>query len=128
MRRRRGDGRRNRRAAAIAIALTVLIGCGGPDAPSKDDFVTKIRSITDPPLDRSLAECTYDKVVNDPVLLEASLKDSSVKLPRDVSRQLSRRLRECVEDRSPTSSSRSSTAKTTSRGNSESGLTTTTIR
>lgn len=103
---------RPRRTAAVAIAAValVLVGCGGPDAPSKADYVSKIRSITDPPLDRSLAECTYDKVVSDPVLLEASLKDSSVKLPSDVSRQLSRRLRECVEDQRPTSTSpRSST-------------------
>lgn len=119
-----------RKAAAglVVVALVFAVGCGGPDAPSKEEYVTKIRSITDPPLDRALAECTYDKVVSDPVLLEASLKDSSVKLPRDVSRQLSRRLRECVEDQRPTSSSRSSTTRSPSGSSSSSGRTTTTTR
>lgn len=112
-------------AAGVAAVLAVLVGCGGPDAPSKEDYVTKIRAITDPPLDRSLAECTYDKVVDDPVLLEASLKDSSVKLPRDISRQLTRRLRECVEDQRPATTS---TRSSTTRPASESGRTTTTIR
>lgn len=124
-----GRSTQGRKAAAsvVAVALVFVVGCGGTDAPSKEEYVTKIRSITDPPLDRSLAECTYDKVVSDPVLLEASLKDSSVKLPRDVSRQLSRRLRECVEDQRPTSSRSSTTTRPTS-GGSGAGRTTTTTQ
>lgn len=85
-------------ALSLAVELT-LTGCGSGDVPSKEEFVKVLRRITDPPIDQNLAECTYDKVVDDPVLLSAAMKDASVKLPDDVSKQLSRRLRQCVEDR-----------------------------
>src|ERR1700748_3636048 len=83
------------------IAAAVLVGLGsiglaacGSDTPSRDDFVSQIRQITNPPVDKALAECAYDKLQGNQRLLKLATTNSTIPAKDDA--ELSRILARCI--------------------------------
>jgi hypothetical protein len=100
---------------AIVILLGVstigVVACGS-DTPSKADFVSQIRGITNPPVDKALAECAYDKLKGNERLLKLATTNSTI--PAKDDSELSKILARCILTvGSTTTESHSKTTSTT---------------
>jgi hypothetical protein len=65
----------------VLLFATPLTACGD-DVPSRNDFVAALQEITDPPVDRKLAECAYDALANDERLMRLAMTRTSLE-PED---------------------------------------------
>ena len=96
--------RRSVRPAAIVLALSLSLGAAagcGEDPPTKADFVDRLQAITNPPLDRPIAECAYDALDGrDRLMNEAMTKsdsgDEANKLSAKDRKALTEIMAECV--------------------------------
>ncbi len=82
--------------AAIAVLGTFSLtatSCGS-DTPSRDDFITQIRKITNPPVDKALAGCAYDNLKDNPRLLKLATTNSTI--PAKDDSELSKILARCI--------------------------------
>jgi hypothetical protein len=80
-------------AIVIAVSMVALAGCGS-DTPSRSDFITQIRRITNPPVDKALAGCAYDKLRGNERLLKLATTNSTI--PAKDDSELSRILARCI--------------------------------
>ena len=101
--------RRTSRLALGAITSVVLLtgaaGCG-EDVPTKADFIDRIQAITNPPLDRVVAACAYDRIGKDKRLVEVAVQTGDI-APKD-QKQLSEILAKCVVDTATTTTAKPS--------------------
>ena len=77
----------------VIATLSLVVGCGS-DTPSKSEFVTRLREITDPPVDSKLAECAYDAMAKDQRLMQLALTTGS--LPKADDDKLAKIFARCV--------------------------------
>lgn len=95
--------RRTSRLALGAITSVVLLvgaaGCG-EDVPTKADFIDRVQAITNPPLDRVVAACAYDRIGKNDRLVEVAVQTGKIS-PKD-QKQLSEILAKCVVDTATT--------------------------
>ena len=95
--------RRTTRLALGAVTSLVLLGIAGgcgEDVPTKADFIDRVQAITNPPLDRVVAACAYDRIGKDSHLVEVAVQTSDI-APKDQKR-LSEILAKCVVDTATT--------------------------
>lgn len=69
---------RSRRLLAGVLLLVVPMSACGDDVPSRADFVAALQKITDPPVDRKLAECAYDALEKDERLMRLAMTRTSL--------------------------------------------------
>jgi hypothetical protein len=84
-----------RLAVALLVGMSIIgaAGCGS-DTPSREDFVAQIRRITNPPVDKDLAECAYDSLKGNERLLKLATTNSTI--PAQDDSELSKILAKCI--------------------------------
>jgi hypothetical protein len=90
-------------AITSLLVLTGVAGCG-EDVPTKADFIDRVREITNPPLDRVVAACAYDRIGKNTHLVEVAVQ--SGKIPSKDQKQLSEILAKCVVDTATTTTAK----------------------
>ena len=99
--------RRTSRLALGAITSVVVLmgitGCG-EEVPTKADFIDRVQAITNPPLDRVVAACAYDRIGKDSRLVEVAVQTSDI-APKD-QKKLSEILAKCVVDTATTTTTK----------------------
>jgi len=98
-------------ALVLGMSMVGLAACGN-DTPSRDDFVAQIRRITNPPVDRALAECAYDNLKNNQRLLRLATTNSTI--PAKDDSELSRILARCILTVGSTTTAGKKSSRTTS--------------
>jgi hypothetical protein len=83
--------------------LTGAAGCG-EEVPTKADFIDRMQAITNPPLDRVVAACAYDRIGKDSRLVEVAVQTEEI-ADKDQQR-LREILAKCVLDTATTTTAK----------------------